>query len=84
MGVGGTRIEVSKVQELRHRGGGGIRTSVPLPNRLRAGADPGVEIGGHIGPYMVSAEHEPITQGLGAMPPAWSRGRAPGQGAFAP
>ena len=28
---------------------------------------------------MASVEHEPIT-GSGAEPPAWSRGRAPGQG----
>jgi len=32
---------------------------------------------------MASAEHEPIT-GSGAEPPAESRGRAPGQGGFAP
>ena len=29
---------------------------------------------------MASAEHEPITGGLEAEPPAGSRGRAPGQG----
>jgi len=49
--MGGTRIEVPKARESRRRGGGGIRTGVPLPNQLRAGADPGVEIEGHLGEY---------------------------------
>jgi len=58
------------VPKARNRGaeGMGHRTGVPLPNRLRAGADPGVEIGDHIGPYMVSAEHEPITRVWGLCP----------------
>ena len=42
---------------------------------IAPGADPGVEIGGG---HMASARA--YNGGLGAMPPAGSRGRAPGQG----
>ena len=56
----------------------GIGTGVPLPNRLRAGTDPGVEIGGHIA--YGERRARAYNGGLGAVPPAGSRGRAPGQG----
>ena len=50
-----------------------------LQNR-QAGADPGLEIGGPYGEHGVRA----YNGGLGAVPPAGSRGRAPGQGGEAP
>jgi len=40
----------------------------------------GDERGQWLGGTMASAEHEPYNRGLGAEPPAGSRGRAPGQG----
>ena len=58
---------------------------------LRPGAATGFFPGGRrrrkrsvVGGTMASAEHEPSNGGLGAKPPAESRGRAPGQGAKPP
>jgi len=62
----------------------GIGTGVSLPNRLRAGADAGVEIGGHM--HMASAELEPIT-GVWGLCPQRGPGAEPrsgGQGAKPP
>ena len=54
-------------------------TSITVSKYIGPGADPGVEIGGHIGQY---GEHgaRAYSGVLGAVPPAGSRGRAPGQG----
>jgi len=41
-----------------------------------AGADPGVEIGGHIGPYGERGT-QAYNGGLGAVPPAGSRAKPP-------
>ena len=51
------------------------RASLTQVYDIAPGADPGVEIGGG---HMASARA--YNGGLGAMPPAGSRGRAPGQG----